>query len=274
MAIYNEPLVTESGQFLLTESGEQLVIETDVAIPDSTPAPPTGVYTGIKNFIMRRMGHPRIKIYMTEEQIDDCIWLAIDRYFEYIDLKMSTKYISGLAGQRSYDIPAGIVPKMIHEVIFKPTDPLLSLTGVMQDVYILYYLQNAGGASNFIVDYWMTLASYEEYTRVLGNQPHWEILNDKLYLDPTPSTGFTIGIKYSELPSESIIENTRWIREYALAQSKLVEGEIRSKFSSFSAGSGEVSLNGDALKSDAVQEIQRLEEWLFQRQSPLDLIIG
>jgi hypothetical protein len=231
-------------------------------------------YNAIKNFVMRRLGYPRVKVYMAEEQVDDCIWLSINRYFEFKDVKVMTTYISGNSGQASYDVPAGIVPEFIHEVIYKPSDPLLSLTGVMQDVYILYYLQNAGGASNFIVDYWMTLASYEEYVRVLGNQPHWEYLNEQIHLDPIPSVPFTLGIRYSELPDETVIENTRWIREYSLAQAKLVEGEIRSKFSSFTAGSGEISLNGDALKAEATQDIQKLEDELFSKQIPLGMVIG
>jgi len=271
---YYVPLITESGEFFLTESGDQLTTEEALPVSDQNIITPGGAYNAVKNFVMRRLGYPRIKVYMTEEQLDDCVWLSINRYFEYKDIKISTAYISGTAGVSTYDIPAGIVPELIHEVIFKPTDPLLSLTGVMQDVYILYYLQNAGGASNFIVDYWMTLASYEEYTRVLGNQPHWEILNERLYLDPQPSVDFTIGIRYSELPSEVVIENIRWIKEYTLAQAKLVEGEIRSKFSSFTAGSGEISLNGDALKSEATQDIQKLEDELYSKQIPLGMVIG
>lgn len=231
-------------------------------------------YNGIKNFVMRRLGYPRVKIYTTEEQIDDNIWLAINRYFEYKDVNIKTMQITAMSGTNSFDIPAGVVPEFIHEVVFKPSDPLLSLTGVMQDVYILYYLQNAGGASNFIVDYWMTLASYEEYVRVLGNQPHWEILNDKIYVYPTPSMNYNLAIKYMELPNETVIENTRWIREYSLAQTKIVEGEIRSKFSSFTAGSGEISLNGDALKAEGNQEIQKLEDEVYSKQIPLGMVIG
>ena len=149
------------------------------------------------------------------------------------------------------------------------------MTGVMQDVYVLYYLQNAGGASNFIVDYWLTLASYEEYVRVLGNQPHWQIIDgNRIKLDPVPSIDFTLGIRYMALPSETVIENIRWIRLYALALTKGVEGEIRSKFSSFSAGSGEISLNGDALKAESQAELQKLEDELFSKQGPLYLISG
>lgn len=232
-------------------------------------------YQSIKNFVMRKMGYPRVKVYLTEEQLDDSIWEAINRYFEYKDDNLKRAYINGSAGTSTYDIPATIVPKYIHNVIFKPTDPLFSLTGVVQDVYLLYYLQNAGGASNFIVDYWMTLASYEEYVRVLGNQPHWQILDEThLVLDPTPSVDFTIGIEYMALPDEATIENIRWIRLYTLALAKGVEGEIRSKFSSFQAGSGEISLNGDALKAESKEEQNMLNEELMSKQIPLGMVVG
>jgi len=274
--VYSEPLITESGEFILTESGEQLTLEEDLPVAEGGALGTSNgaSYNSIKNFVMRRLGYPRVKVYMAEEQVDDCIWLAINRYFEYKDVNIRSLALNAPSGQNSFEIPAGVVPEFIHEVIFKPSDPLLSLTGVMQDVYILYYLQNAGGASNFIVDYWMTLASYEEYVRVLGNQPHWEILNGLLYVYPTPSIDYNLVIKYMELPSETVIENTRWIREYSLAQSKLVEGEIRSKFSSFTAGSGEISLNGDALKADGNQEILKLEDELYSKQIPLGMVIG
>lgn len=233
------------------------------------------MYEGIKNFIMSRLGYPTVKVYTTAEQLDTVVWESINRYYEYKDDVLKEHYMSGTSGQSTYDIPPVIVPKFIREVIYRPSDPLMSLTGVMQDTYILYYLQNAGGASNFIVDYWMTLASYEEYVRILGNQPHWEIINEnQLRLDPVPSTPFTLGIRYSEMPAENVIGNIRWIRLYSLALAKQTEGEIRSKFSSFTAGSGDISLNGDTLKSESMTEQQKLEEELFQKQYPLGFILG
>jgi hypothetical protein len=232
-------------------------------------------YNAIKNFIMGRMGYPRVKVYITEEQLDDCIWEAMSFYFEYRDDIIRESYISGTAYVGEYTLPPTIVPKYIHNVIFKPTDPLFSLTGVMQDVYLLYYLQNAGGAANFIVDYWMTLANYKEYERVLGNQPHWEIINGNvLKLDPTPSIDFQIGIRYMALPDETTIENTRWIRLFALACAKQVEGEIREKFSTLQAGSGEISLNGAALKAEAEVEKQRLWDENYSKQLPLGMLFG
>lgn len=232
-------------------------------------------YESIKNFIMRRLGYPRVKVYTTSEQLDDCVWEAMSYFFEYRALETRYDYIGGVANKGEYELPPNIVPQYIRQVIFKPSDPLLSLTGVMQDTYILYYLQNAGGASNFIVDYWMTLASYEEYVRVLGNQPHWQIIEgNKLKLDPIPSTGFTIGIEHDVIPDESVIENNRWIRMYSLACAKQIEGEIRSKFTTFTAGSGDISLNGESLKNEAAAEKQALLDENFSKQDPLGMIIG
>ena len=232
-------------------------------------------YNAVKNFVMRRLGFPRVKVYLTEEQIDDCIWEAINHYYEYHDDIIKQTYLSGAAQTGLYNVPANIVPKYITEVIFKPTDPLFSLTGVMQDVYLLYYLQNAGGASNFIVDYWMTLANYKEYERVLGNQPHWQLINgNQIQLDPVPSVDFTIGIKYMDLPDEDTIANIRWIRLMTLALAKGVEGEIRSKFSTFHAGSGEIGMNGEALKAESTAERTALLEENFTKQTPLGMVFG
>ena len=231
-------------------------------------------YEGIKNFVVRRLGYPVVKVYITSEQIEDAIWEAISYYTEYNMCKTNWKYINGTSGVNEYDLPPDIIPSFIKEVVFKPGDPLLSLTGVTQDVYLMYYINNSGSTS-FVTDYWLTLASYEEYTRVLGNQPHWEIINNnKLKLDPTPSINFVIGIKYKELPDENFIENNRWIRQYTLAVCKTIEGEIRSKFSSFQAGSGEVSLNGESLKAEGKQEMQELLEFNFSRQEPLGMVVG
>lgn len=232
-------------------------------------------YEGIKNYVMRQLGFPRVKVYLTPEQIEDAIWEAISYYFEYMSLKVKEHYINGTSGIGVYEIPPTIVPKFIREVIFRPGDPLHTMTGVAEDVYMLYYMQQASSSGSFLVDYWMTVANYEEYIRILGNQPHWEILDgNKLKLDPVPSMGFKIGIKYDEIPSENVIENVRWIKQYTLAQSKVIEGQIRSKFSSFQAGSGEVTLNGDALKAEGKEEITSLLEWLDKRQDPLGMVVG
>ena len=66
-------------------------------------------YNAIKNFIMRRLGFPRVKVYLTEEQLDDCIWEAINWYFEWRDDIIKLTYLQGSAGTNTYDVPPNIV---------------------------------------------------------------------------------------------------------------------------------------------------------------------
>ena len=49
-----------------------------------------------------------------------------------------------------------------------------------------------------------------------------------------------------------------WIRDYALAISKMMLGEARSKFATIAGPQGGGQLNGDALKSEAQAEMEKL----------------
>lgn len=51
-----------------------------------------------------------------------------------------------------------------------------------------------------------------------------------------------------------------WLKDYALAVAKMMIGEARSKFSTIAGPQGGTTLNGDALKSEAMAEMEKLEE--------------
>lgn len=51
-----------------------------------------------------------------------------------------------------------------------------------------------------------------------------------------------------------------WVQEYAYSFCKMILGEARSKFSQIAGPQGGTSLNGDALKSEAKEEMVKLEE--------------
>ena len=69
-----------------------------------------------------------------------------------------------------------------------------------------------------------------------------------------------------------------WLAAYALAQSKMMLGEARSKFPGGLPGpGGATTLNGDALKSEALTEIESLIAGLHNMEegnSPLGFVIG
>jgi len=50
-----------------------------------------------------------------------------------------------------------------------------------------------------------------------------------------------------------------WIKDYALAQSKVILGEAREKFGQIASPQGGTSLNGTALKAEGIAAIEKLE---------------
>lgn len=68
-----------------------------------------------------------------------------------------------------------------------------------------------------------------------------------------------------------------WIREYTLAVSKFTLGEARSKFQTIAGPQGGGSLNGDTLKNEGLNEMQKLEQEIgnyAEGGTPLSFTIG
>jgi hypothetical protein len=68
-----------------------------------------------------------------------------------------------------------------------------------------------------------------------------------------------------------------WLQEYAYSFAKRIVGEARSKFATIAGPQGGSTLNGDALKTEAQAEMDKLEEDLktyVDGSTPLTWIIG
>lgn len=67
---------------------------------------------------------------------------------------------------------------------------------------------------------------------------------------------------YNYRPDEQILEDylaTQWIKDYTVATCKYMLGEARSKFATIAGPQGGGQLNGDTLKNEAQQELEKLE---------------
>jgi len=103
----------------------------------------------------------------------------------------------------------------------------------------------------------------------------------KLRVSQRPQTEENVLIwMYNYRPDFNLFEDTYagiWIRDYALAQSKMMLGEAREKFAQIAGPQGQVSLNGQALKQEAQAAIDKLDLELvnnFDNQQPLTFVIG
>ena len=68
---------------------------------------------------------------------------------------------------------------------------------------------------------------------------------------------------YNYRPDEQIMDDylaKQWIKDYTVATCKYMLGEARSKFATIAGPQGGGQLNGDALKNEAQQEMEKLEQ--------------
>lgn len=73
---------------------------------------------------------------------------------------------------------------------------------------------------------------------------------------------------YNHRPDFTILEDIyakQWIRDYTLANCKLMLGEAREKFAQIAGPQGGTSLNGTAMKTEAKEMMTQLEQELMQQ---------
>jgi hypothetical protein len=115
------------------------------------------------------------------------------------------------------------------------------------------------------------LATYEmfaQYQELVGKMFGsfinftWHPQSHKLVIQQRPRGEEEIMLwVYNNRPDFAIIEDTyagQWIKDYTLANCKLMLGQAREKFASIAGPSGGTALNGAAMKSEAQAEIEKL----------------
>ena len=129
--------------------------------------------------------------------------------------------------------------------------------------------------------------SFEQFNRVFLSNYSFNIKNNVLEIFPIPTSDGDVWLEYivSRDRNSTLIDDNAsdkvsdisnagynlitystinqpgrlWIKNYTVALSKMVLGEIRSKYSDVPVPDASISLNGDALKSEGQTEIETLE---------------
>jgi len=92
----------------------------------------------------------------------------------------------------------------------------------------------------------------------------WNTSNKKFTLLQRPRANEEVLLWcYNYRPDFELLKDykaNQWIKDYTLANCKYMLGEARSKFSTIAGPGGGTTLNGDTLKSEAQQEIEKLDK--------------
>lgn len=220
-----------------------------------------------------RLGGSIVDIELDPEHFDYSVDAALARYrqrspnameesFAFLDVRPDTAVYT--------------LPKEVQEVraIYRRTIGGSS-GGAAVDPFSLafanniYMVQNPGAlgssGAGMLATYDMAMQYQELVGRMFGRDVMftWDTSMKRLTLHRRFSHEEQIALHvYNARPEDVLLVDVYaypWLRDYALATCKLIMGEARSKFQSLGGPQGGVSLNGDALKTEAKEEMDRLE---------------
>lgn len=121
---------------------------------------------------------------------------------------------------------------------------------------------NMGGLATYDL-----FSQYQELVgRMFGSfmEFKWNSTTKKLTILQRPRAEETLLLYvYNYRADSSLLDDylaKQWIKDYTLASCKYMLGEARSKFATIAGPQGGSSLNGDSLKAEAQQEMEKLEK--------------
>jgi hypothetical protein len=125
---------------------------------------------------------------------------------------------------------------------------------------------NMGGLATY-----MMFASYQkEVGKMFGSFINftWHPQSHKLIIQQRPRGEESVMLMvYNSKPDFAIIDDIysgQWVKDYALANCKMMLGQAREKFAQIAGPQGGSSLNGAALKTEAQAEMDKLIDDLMK----------
>jgi hypothetical protein len=234
-------------------------------------------------YCLRKLGAPVIEINVADEQIDDCIDDALQKFWEFHGEGSEKNFVtitltSDDITNRYITIPENIVT-ILRILPFNNISSSLNLE-------YQFFLTEIMNVKRLINDGLHSYAITEEYLKTINEffnrekMIRWNRHTNRLFLD-TDWSLFKPG-DYIVLEAYVIIDpedydsvwNNIWLKKYATALIKRQWGQNMLKYDGFQLPSG-ITLNGRQLFDDANAEIQQLEEELQDVwQLPVDFMVG
>ena len=234
-------------------------------------------YSEVYTYIRTKLGEPTIPVELTNQQLQSCIDDTIYYYNRYRNNKVEMeKYLLEGSFADGWNLPDEVKEEDILDVIIKPSIPFgfyRGRSGLLNNLYLQYIFSSGGGnLSSNIADYRITMSAIKDYAILLGSQPKWEIIGNKIKIWPDPPAGSELGIRYlsNVIPDDVVKDN--FFRDLALAEAKILLGTIRSTFpGGVPGGFDNIQLNGESLLQEGKVEKERAIQRMIKAQEPLFL---
>lgn len=222
----------------------------------------------LKKEIQLLLGDQMVEVELDNEHLDLGVKLAIEKIRQRTTggVEESQVFFTMQPDQNIYTLPEEVVEV---EKLYRRGVGANSTGGTNFDpfeaAFSNIYLLQAGRTGGLAT--WDFFAQYQETIgRVFGSEINfiWKPSSHELELIRRPTAEEDVMAKvWMKKPEGFLLTDVYtgpWIREYALAKSKSMLGEARSKFPGGLPGpGGAVLLNGEQMKADGLADMERLE---------------
>ena len=220
----------------------------------------------IKKYVWSMLGYPVVQVEITEDQFETVLRTAGDFIAHYFHHEMKVSYFYTKSNISEYNFPQDAY--WIKEVWWD------AATSNVNDIFsadsYLFNVGNIVSPQTILTDYVM-LQQYRRFSRkILGTEGHWEILGDKIKLLPVPKGTYPVVIVY--IPSISSFNTPharRLTMDMAVAECKIILGNIRGKYGSMPGPDGAVTMDGDAIRTQGLEEKKNIIDEAIKLSEPL-----
>ena len=231
----------------------------------------------LKDWVLRQLGAPVVKVQLTCEQLEDFVDDA-QRWFSAKKGVKKRAVIPLQAGKQEYELDEQVdtvidvnfpVPPLDLSLIFSPF--------ILLDEKVPYDVFAAPSSAGLYSSFVQAIQSVQMSKRILGAETDWRQEGRTLYIFPNPSasTAMFIEFKSNCFTIEQLNERDHdLVKRYSLAKAKEILGLIRSTYSQFPTAQGTVTLNGAALLEQAQREREQLEEEISLSGFPMGFMKG
>lgn len=237
-----------------------------------------------KQFCLRRLGAPLLEINVDDDQVEDCIEIAFQYYYDYHYDATEKVYLAHAVTQEDIDnkyltIPDAVIG--INNILnignSYSTNNLFNLRYqiALNDLFAFNY----GPFAPYYMAMQNVALAEELFVGRQGLRFNRHI--NRLYIDMAWSEKVNIGEYiiiegYKKIDPDTFTDvyNDRWLQRYCTAQIKKQWGENLKKFEGISMPGG-VSFNGQKIWDEATDEITKLEDEVINTYSlPVSDMVG
>lgn len=221
----------------------------------------------IRDFALASLGHPVVRVELTDHQLKQCIDEAVTE-LDYHAPQFARQFVAFHTESNCnlYRVPSYILRNLSYVTFKKTLLSIQSQAGTLEFDFFLKYFQDNYLFDNFSIgDYYLLQSTLETTRRVLGQDGGWDIIDGQfLQLYPTPSISDVVILEYRGINPYTITPKMKnWLQRYTTACSKEILGQVRSKFTVVPGPGGGTQMNGSLLLQQAQAEKQTLKQELM-----------